>query len=105
VFGAIFNWLGVSYISPLNLRVSFAYTVGMGVSKRRKKGLMLLWQLVLWSIWRARNDKLFNNKAASVIEVVESIKNIALKWYIGRIANRPCLLYEWLMEPWYCLEL
>jgi hypothetical protein len=105
VWYAIFNWLSVSYISPPNLSISFASMAGMGVSKRRKKGLMLLWQVVLWSIWRARNDKLFNNKEASVNEVVESIKNIPWKWYLGRIANHPCLLYEWLKEPWYCMEL
>lgn len=46
VWYAIFNWLGVSYISPPNLRISFAYMVGTGVSNRRKKGLMLLWQVV-----------------------------------------------------------
>jgi hypothetical protein len=105
VWYAIFNWLGFAYISPPNLLISFASMAGMGVSKRRKKGLLLLWQVVLWSIWRARNDRLFNNKEASVYEVVDSIKHIAWKWYLGRIANHPCLLYEWLMEPWYCLEL
>jgi hypothetical protein len=105
VWYAIFNWLGFVYISPPNLLISFAAMSGLGVSKRRKKGLMLLWQVVLWSIWKARNDRLFNNKEASVNEVVDSIKHISWKWYLGRIANHPCLLYEWLKEPWYCLEM
>ncbi|KAK2421555.1 cyanogenic beta-glucosidase [Trifolium repens] len=82
VWYAIFNWLGFVYISPPNLLISFAAMSGLGVSKRRKKGLMLLWQVVLWSIWKARNDRLFNNKEASVNEVVDSIKHISWKWYL-----------------------
>ncbi|MCI22238.1 F-box family protein, partial [Trifolium medium] len=81
VWYAIFNWLGVVYISPPNLSITFASMAGMGDSKRRKKGLLLLWQVVLWSIWRACNDRLFNNIEASVNEVVDSVKHLAWKWY------------------------
>jgi hypothetical protein len=105
VWYALFNWLGVAYISPPNLPIAFASMAGMGVSKRRKKGLLLLWQVALWLLWRTRNDRLFNNKETSVIEVVDSIKHLAWRWYIGRIANQPCLLYEWLKEPLYCMGL
>jgi hypothetical protein len=77
VWYAIFNWLGFAYISPPNISISLACMAGMGVSKRRKKGLLLLWQVVLWWLWRARNDRIFSNKEVSVLEVVESIKYIS----------------------------
>jgi hypothetical protein len=77
VWYAIFNWLGFAYISPSNISISFACMDGMGVSKRRKKGLLLFWQVVLCSLWRACNDRIFSNKEVSVLEVVESIKYIS----------------------------
>ncbi|KAK2400342.1 hypothetical protein QL285_050052 [Trifolium repens] len=105
VWYAVFNWLGLSYILPPNLSIAFASMAAMGGSKRRKKGLSMLWQVALWVIWRTRNDRWFKNKEATVLEVVDSIKHLAWRWFLGRIAKQPCLLFEWLQEPWYCMGL
>jgi hypothetical protein len=67
---------------------------------------MLIWQVVLWSIWKAGNDSIFNNKAVTVLEAVDNTKVTSWRWYLGRLAKLPCLLYEWLREPcgnvWTC---
>jgi hypothetical protein len=106
VWYALFSWLGLSFILPPNLSIAFTSMAAMDGSKRRKKGLLVLWQVAIWVIWRTRNDKLmFKNKEATVLEVVNSIKHLAWRWYLGRIAKQPCLLYEWLQEPWYCMGL
>jgi hypothetical protein len=105
VWYAVFSWLGVASILPPDLSTGFAVMADMGGSKRRKSALLLLWQVTIWVIWRFRNDRLFNNKDVSAIEVVDSIKQLAWRWYLGRIAKQPCLLYEWLQEPWYCMGL
>jgi hypothetical protein len=105
VWYALFSWLGFSFILPPDLSIGFASMAGLGGSKRRKTALLLLWQVTIWVIWRTRNDRLFNNKEASVIDVVDSIKHLTWRWYLGRIAKQPCLLYEWLQEPLYCMGL
>jgi hypothetical protein len=105
VWYELFSWLGFSFILPPDLSIAFASMAGMGGSKRRKKALLLLWQVSIWVIWRTRNDRLFKNKEASVLGVVDCIKQLAWRWYLGRIAKQPCLLYEWLQEPWYCMGL
>jgi hypothetical protein len=39
-----------------------------------------------------------------VEEVVDEIKRLSWQWYIGRLAKRPCLLYEWIWNPIDCLR-
>jgi len=43
-------------------------------SNKLKRGYLLIWHDVIWSIWRERNARKFNDKAKDVDEVVEQIK-------------------------------
>jgi hypothetical protein len=96
------RWLGFVIIVPMNLISSFGMLVGYGRCKREKKCLALIWNSFMWSIWRCRNDIVFNNKAVVIAELVDQIKFQAWKWFIGRAAKNPCLLYEWLWSPFDC---
>jgi hypothetical protein len=49
----------------------------------------------MWVIWSVRNNYIFNNVAVTAHEIVDQIKMLSWKWFIGRIAKGPCLLYEW----------
>jgi hypothetical protein len=76
--------------------------VSYGRGKRGKECLALIWQSVMWSIWKFRNDGVFNNKVVTIDEVVDHIKFQSWKWFIGRVAKIPCLLYEWQWSPVDC---
>jgi hypothetical protein len=100
----ISRWLGIYFVNPPNLFISFASFLGTTSSKKRKKGFALIWHAVVWVLWKARNDRIFNNKLLSVEEVVDLVKVMAWIWFLGRLTRHPCLLYEWYQEPICCLE-
>ncbi|MCI18437.1 hypothetical protein A2U01_0039591 [Trifolium medium] len=91
-------------IIPPNLASSFALLVGCGKDKRGKECLALIWNSLMWSIWKVRNDIVFNNKEVVIDDLVDQVKTQAWKWFIGRMAKSPCLLYEWKWNPIDCFQ-
>jgi len=71
-----------------------------GSCKKLRSGLKLIWKTV---IWKARNDRLFNSRVLSAIEVVDKIKVLVWCWYLGRMTKTLCLFYEWSWNPINCL--
>ncbi|KAK2449160.1 nucleoside diphosphate kinase [Trifolium repens] len=67
--------------------------------KQKRKGLVLIWNAVIWSIWLRRNNIVFENGVTDVNEIVADVKLISWKWWIAKSKAPTCLLYEWIQEP------
>ncbi|GAU45443.1 hypothetical protein TSUD_107350 [Trifolium subterraneum] len=104
VWYQISRWLGLFLILPHNVFTSFALLITSAKNKKEKMGLCLIWNAYVWVIWIARNDGIFNAKVWRYDEVVEQIKLLSWKWFIGRMATGPCLLYEWNWSPLDCMQ-
>jgi hypothetical protein len=100
----ITRWLGLVLIVPNSLTVSFAMWSFSSKNKKEKEGIVLIWNVYLWVLWKARNDFVFNNKNIVRDDIVEEIKIISWQWFIGRAAKNPCLLYEWKWGPRDCMR-
>jgi mannosylglycoprotein endo-beta-mannosidase len=56
----IFKWLGVVIVMPSNIFSLFDCVSGMARNAKLRKGFRLVWHTVVWSLWGARNDDIFN---------------------------------------------
>ncbi|PNX96622.1 hypothetical protein L195_g019832, partial [Trifolium pratense] len=66
-----FGWVGAVPRDPLKIFQKFS--VGRGNGKRLK-GLLAVWHVVVWAIWRTRNDVIFNSKVPVMDEELLAIQ-------------------------------
>jgi hypothetical protein len=78
--------------------------VGSGARKKGKKGMMIVWHVYIWTLWRMRNNRIFNNGVSDADEAVETIKRLSWQWFIARVATTLCLFYEWRWNPKVCFD-
>jgi hypothetical protein len=97
-------WIDNSLMLSWNVKDSFPLLVGCGVGKMGKKGLMIIWHALVWTIWKTRNNRIFNNGAVDNEEMLETVKRLSWQWFIGRLAKAPCLFYEWRWNPGNCFS-
>jgi hypothetical protein len=103
VWEKIHNWLALGFMLPQNLVSLLHFFAVYRGQKKRTQGLLLIWNAVVWAIWRKRNRILFENDTAEVIDLVEEIKVSSWRWWIARTKSAPCLMYEWSREPLLCM--
>jgi hypothetical protein len=104
VWTSVMAWLGLVTPAPGNAIHSFD---SFGVpfrTKTRIKGLNLIWQTVVWSIWLARNSLIFEGVKMEGHEIVDAIKHRSLQWFIARKQGVVCLSYEWEKLPLECIK-
>jgi hypothetical protein len=104
VWYAIFKWLGVLIVMPPNLFHLFDCFGEAALSKKSRKGLRLVWHSVLWAIWKARNNKVFNNLVMEPLDIIEKVKVTSWKWSLERLKISPCLFYERNRESGICMN-
>ncbi|MCH84701.1 putative ribonuclease H protein [Trifolium medium] len=103
VWYAINRWLGVVVVLPAEPMMSYGLLVGSGGNKKIRKGFSIVWLAFVWVLWRARNDRVFNNVGDSVDNVVERIQRTSWQWYLHKTAKGSSLLYEWIWNPGDCM--
>jgi hypothetical protein len=100
----IFKWLGLQFSLPHNLLSLLNYVATVPGTKQWRRGLVMIWCAVIWTIWRHRNRIIFDNGVVYGVGLLEDIKVAAWKWWIGRGSSSPCLYYEWISEPMLCIN-
>jgi hypothetical protein len=105
VWKQVFGWLGLSLCFPHNTMSMLACFASSTGPKWKRKGMVMIWNTVIWSIWRHRNKIVFEGGVSDLSSLIEVIKVSSWRWWIGRKDSPPCLLYEWLSEPGVCLNM
>jgi hypothetical protein len=100
----LMTWLNCLFISPPNLFVHWDCWHGGERNKNARKGMGVIWLATIWILWKARNDKVFNDINVEVDAIVDEVKVTAWKWVLGRMCIPVCLLYEWMWDPRWCLR-
>ena len=97
-FGSIWqhirNCLGISGVDPFTLHDHFfQFTNSIGMSRKRRSFMQLLWFLGVWIVWNERNNKVFKNTKTTMIDLLEKVKYHSLWWLKAHNANFMQLYY------------
>lgn len=68
----------------------FAYS--LGGFKSRRFFLRLTWLCTVWVLWNERNNRLFSNKAKSIMQFLDKVKMTILGWLKAKNVCFPFLV-------------
>jgi len=73
------RWIGFDDIDHCNILSHFVQFIhSIGGLKARRSFLQLVWLLIIWVLWNERNNRLFNMKENSMIQLLGKVKNYFL---------------------------
>jgi hypothetical protein len=104
VWERVLAWLGLRFMLPHSISSMLNFMATSSGSKQVRKGLVMIWKAVIWSVWRQRNKKVLENEGIDLVRLIDDVKTISWKWWVGRSNVAPVLLYEWVSEPLICLS-
>jgi hypothetical protein len=95
-------WLGFDYVPQNSIMQVFKSFFGMGVGRRVRLGMILVWYVFVWTIWTSRNDTIFAGGSSKIENLMDMVKLSSWKWFLGKKPDSPCSLYEWEVQPLLC---
>jgi len=107
-FGAVwyllFRWLSFSTVIPLGVVDHFnQFFLDGGNVKARGAILHAIRFATTWEIWKERNNRLFNGKQSSILNVVDKIKSLAFMWLKEKYPSLPFNYHAWWLSPFIIL--
>ncbi|PWA86778.1 alpha carbonic anhydrase 7 [Artemisia annua] len=84
VWGGISSWCKISPLFMFSIKDVLQSSNHLDGSKTRKEVIYGLLILTCWCLWKARNDKIFNNREANVVQIVSDVKVLGFLWYSSR---------------------
>lgn len=84
----LMRWTNRWCLIPLNLFIFWECWNMGGYHKKIQKGRRLIWQAAIWVMWKARNDRVFNEGDKGVEDLVEEIQVLSWRWLLGRMDFR-----------------
>ena len=108
IFGSIwyhiYKWMGVSTVIPFSVGDHFnQFTIDGGVTKARRSILQVLWYATTWEIWKERNNRLFNGKECSIVQVVDKFKSLTFMWLNAKFPSLPFNYHSWWLNSFTML--
>jgi hypothetical protein len=64
---------------PPNLFIHWECWNGGEINRKVRKGKGVVWLAAIWALWKARNDRVFNDVNVEVDVIVEEVKVLAWK--------------------------
>ncbi|KAJ0436283.1 putative reverse transcriptase zinc-binding domain-containing protein [Helianthus annuus] len=84
IWHLISQWCHLPPIFAFHFHDLITIHQNLGGSKKRRKVYHAIILTVLWSLWRTRNNAVFNNKPPQVTAVIEESKSLSYLWIKNR---------------------
>nr|KAJ0209586.1 hypothetical protein LSAT_V11C400182710 [Lactuca sativa] len=100
----ILKWCGINHTPFHTIVEVIDFAAGWGNCPKKRRILQVICYGTLWSIWKARNDRLFNNRRTSQAKIADLIKSLVFTWINFRgTYGRTLNWSEWCSVPLLCI--
>ncbi|GKV32990.1 hypothetical protein SLEP1_g41549 [Rubroshorea leprosula] len=93
------QWWRLVMVHPMSCQEDFQQHRHPYKNPLIRTGWDVVWFSIMWSLWMARNAKIFKNQEWDVDRIVELVQLRSFNWIKGRTTGYSFNLYEWMLEP------
>jgi len=104
IWPLLWSWIGFDGVDHNIISDHFTqFTYCTDVLKSCRSFLQLVWLLTVWVLWTERNNRLFNQKECSLVQLLDKVKYYSYWWLK---ANKAVFVFGeplWWSSPLSCL--
>ncbi|GKU94470.1 hypothetical protein SLEP1_g7966 [Rubroshorea leprosula] len=97
------NWWGIKVELQNECKRTFQLFGAWTKKSHKREGWDCIWNAVIWSVWMARNKKIFDSVEVNLIKLLELIQLRSFTWIKVRKGKCYFNLSDWLINPASCL--
>ncbi|GKV47437.1 hypothetical protein SLEP1_g54341 [Rubroshorea leprosula] len=98
------KWWGVKIVLQKECWPTFQHLRAWTKKTYKKEGWDCIWNAMLWTVWMARNKKIFDNAEVNLIKLFDLIQLRSFAWIKARKPKCYFNLSDWLINPTSCLD-
>ncbi|GKV05586.1 hypothetical protein SLEP1_g17582 [Rubroshorea leprosula] len=98
------KWWGVKIVLQKECWPTFQHLGAWTKKTYKKEGWDCIWNAMLWTVWMARNKKIFDNAEVNLIKLFDLIQLRSFTWIKARKPKCYFHLSDWLINPTSCLD-
>ena len=100
----IHQWLGFSFIAPeIVSEHLFQFRHMAWLPCFSHSFLKIIWLACVWVIWKARNNRVFNQKALDSAQLVDNVKLMSFSWLKANMHSFAFNYHDWWRHPLHCM--
>ena len=103
VWGDVWRWCGVADPVQSTVKGVIDFAASWGRCPKSSNMLSVICHGVFWNLWKARNDRVFNQRLTSSSRIIEEILLNVFHWFKYRGNLGKCNWVVWCMVPFDCL--
>jgi len=74
-----------------------------GIPRQTHPFLKLTRLSCVWTIWKERNNHIFNNKTLELHQLLDKVKLLSFTWLKAKMTNFAYTYHEWWRHPLFCM--
>ncbi|GKV44689.1 hypothetical protein SLEP1_g51849 [Rubroshorea leprosula] len=99
-----YKWWGIRTVQDKDCKKVFEQHPNVAKMTTKKIGWECIWFTVTWTIWLARNEKIFKQKEVDRRKLLEMVQIRAFNWIKGKREGCYFSLSDWIQYPTGCLK-
>ncbi|KAI3749677.1 hypothetical protein L2E82_20293 [Cichorium intybus] len=99
----IYRWCGISFFSPTSSWSLLDFVKNWGMCPKKRLLLTMIIYGLFWSLWKARNDRVFKKRIASASWIFDDVMTSVFMWAKHRGKWGSCNWSSWCVSPFSCM--
>ncbi|PWA49539.1 reverse transcriptase zinc-binding domain-containing protein [Artemisia annua] len=94
------RWCKISPLFMFSVKDLFGLHKSVGLDKKKKKVFKGLVFITCWCLWRARNEKRFQNGTVTGEKIIQNVKSLGFLWFRNRTKGSSISWIDWCKFEW-----